>query len=149
MVFTAEAIVLRLFLASFLGALVGLEREAKERGAGLQTYALVSLGACLFALAGLALPRVACEARACEGFVVDVSRIIQAVALGIGFIGAGTIFKGDFRIEGITTAAGLWLIAGVGLLCGLGLLVLAGSFTAFSLLILVAMGALERKYFED
>jgi putative Mg2+ transporter-C (MgtC) family protein len=106
-------VVLHLGGASVLGGLQGLEREWLHKPAGLRTHMLVALGAAVFVLA----PREAGMANA------DLSRVIQGVAAGVGFIGAGTILKitATREIEGLTTAASLWLAAAVGLAVGAGL----------------------------
>src|SRR4030042_4635048 len=108
-------IVLRLFVAVILGSLIGLERRYKGKEAGLRTYGLVCLGTCfctgisfeLLESSGL-FPSVS----------FDPSRIIQAVATGIGFIGAGVIFRQPSGIVGLTTAAGFWATAAIGLAVG-------------------------------
>jgi len=106
-------VVLHLGGAAVLGGLQGLEREWLHKPAGLRTHMLVALGAAVFVLA----PREAGMTNA------DLSRVIQGVAAGVGFIGAGTILKitATREIEGLTTAASLWLAAAVGLAVGAGL----------------------------
>lgn len=110
----AEAIRMsvRLLIASALGGLLGLDRERAGKSAGLRTHMLVSLGAALFVL----VPQQ-------SGMVdADISRIIQGVVAGVGFLGAGSIVKKAHEedIEGLTTAAGIWLTAAVGIAAGLG-----------------------------
>ncbi len=99
--------------AAILGGLQGLERERLQKPAGLRTHMLVALGAAVFVLA-------TSEAGVSES---DLSRVVQGVAAGVGFIGAGTILKlpATREIEGLTTAASLWLAAAVGLAVGAGL----------------------------
>jgi putative Mg2+ transporter-C (MgtC) family protein len=103
---------IRLVLAAVLGGLLGAERESMGKAAGLRTHMLVALGAALFAL-------VPAELGQSEG---ELGRVIQGVATGIGFIGAGTILKrsDEQEITGLTTAAGLWLTAAIGLAVGAG-----------------------------
>jgi putative Mg2+ transporter-C (MgtC) family protein len=105
-------LVTRLFVAALFGAVLGYERESHGKDAGLRTHILVSLGAALFVL----IPQQAGMLDA------DLSRIIQGVVTGIGFVGAGAILKlpQERRIEGLTTAAGIWLTAAVGIAAGLG-----------------------------
>src|SRR5687768_5896589 len=105
-------VVFRLLAAALLGAVVGYERERTGKSAGLRTHMLVSLSSAIFVLAPL-------EAGMSTG---DLSRVIQGVAAGIGFIGAGAILKlADERvIEGLTTAAGIWLTAALGLAAEIG-----------------------------
>ena len=110
----AEAIrmSIRLLLASILGGLLGYDRERAGKSAGLRTHMLVSMGAALFVL----IPQQAGMSDA------DISRVIQGVVAGVGFLGAGAIVKGkrEEDIQGLTTAAGLWLTAAVGLAAGMG-----------------------------
>ena len=105
-------IVLRLLLAALLGGLVGFQRERIGKSAGLRTHMLVALGSAFFVMipyqAGMPL--------------ADLSRVLQGVITGVGFLGAGTILKrpAEEHIEGLTTAAGLWLTAAVGCAAGMG-----------------------------
>jgi putative Mg2+ transporter-C (MgtC) family protein len=105
-------IVIRLLLAALLGGLLGFQRERVGKAAGLRTHMLVSLGSALFVLipyqAGMML--------------ADLSRVLQGIITGIGFLGAGAILKQHEpeQIHGLTTAAGLWLTAAVGIAVGMG-----------------------------
>ena len=111
-------LMVRLLLAALLGGLLGLERELHGKAAGVRTHMLVSLGAALFVL----VPQQAGMEQA------DLSRVMQGVIAGVGFLCAGTILKisGDHaavsndHVKGLTTAAGLWLTAAIGLAAGLG-----------------------------
>ncbi len=105
-------IVLRLTLAALLGGLLGFEREQKGKAAGVRTHMLVSIGAALFVM----IPQHAGLQEA------ELSRVMQGVIAGIGFLGAGTILKGDDedKVKGLTTAAGIWLTAAIGIAAGLG-----------------------------
>jgi len=114
--FTNCQIIFQLFLSIILGGLIGLEREYRRKEAGLRTFSLVCLGSTLFTL----ILRLGFEDLIGRpGIAFDPSRIIQAVAMGIGFIGAGLIIYREFHIEGLTTAAGLWVVAAVGVAIGL------------------------------
>jgi putative Mg2+ transporter-C (MgtC) family protein len=128
-------VAVRLLVALVLGGLVGLEREHEGKAAGIRTYMMVCLGATLFTLVGS-------EGRMSSA---DISRIIQGVAAGLGFLGAGTIVKSsdEHRIQGLTTAAAVWATAAAGCAIGLGLLweALAGVILAWIILLLV--GKLE------
>lgn len=135
-------IIFQLILALALGGLIGLEREIKRREAGLQTYSLVALGSCVFTLVAFKLIELFAKQ---EGMVFDPSRIIQAIAIGIGFIGAGVIFRHESGIRGLTTAAGLWVTAGIGIVVGAGLYFLAIITTILALFILIVLGFLEKK----
>lgn len=101
----------RAAIALSLGALIGAERQWRQRNAGLRTNALVALGACLFELLSILL---------LKGDNVDPTRIPAYVVSGIGFLGAGVIFRGGSTVTGINTAATIWCSAAVGLLSGAG-----------------------------
>src|SRR5580765_3551808 len=102
---------LRLALAGVLGGLIGLERELREREAGLRTHLLVAVGSALFTIVG---------AYGFGGIRTDPTRIAAQVVTGIGFLGAGAIIRQGFSIRGLTTAATLWVVAAVGLAAGAG-----------------------------
>ena len=106
---------IRLLIAIVLGAIIGLERERRGHAAGLGTFALVTLGACVFSMVS---DLVFAEA-------ADNTRIASGVVEGIGFLGAGLILHRGSGISGLTTAAALWATAAVGMLVGYGLYVLA------------------------
>lgn len=133
----------QLILATFLGALIGLEREIKRKEAGLQTYSLVALGTCLFAAISLELFH---DLGNQVGIKFDPAGIIQAIAIGIGFIGAGVIFRQSSGIIGLTTAAGLWVTAAIGLTVGVKLYFLAFLTTLLTILVLAGLGILEDKF---
>jgi len=135
-------IICQLFLATVLGALIGLEREIKRKEAGLQTYSLVALGTCLFTIIFFELFN---SFFGKTGISFDPSRIIMAIAIGIGFIGAGVIFRQPSGIVGLTTAAGLWATAAIGIAAGAKLYFLAIFTTFLALLILAGFGLLEEK----
>ena len=99
---------LRLIFAVIAGGLIGLEREVVHRPAGVRTHMLVCLGAALFVLVTL------------ETLPNETARIIAGIATGIGFLGAGTIFKAESEVHGLTTAASIWTVAAVGIAVGLG-----------------------------
>ena len=128
-------IVVRLVLAALLGAVVGIQRERVGKPAGLRTHMLVSVGAALFVLACL-------EAGMSPN---ELSRVIQGMATGIGFLGGGAILKLSAEREnsGLTTAAGIWLTAGVGVTVGLGHWGLASIGALLTWLILAVLFKLE------
>ncbi len=124
----ATRIVLRLTLAALLGGLLGMERENKGKAAGVRTHMLVAMGAALFVL----IPQQA-------GILpADLSRVIQGVVAGIGFLCAGSILKSEDedRVRGLTTAAGMWLTAAIGMAAGLGREATAVISTVLALVIL-------------
>jgi putative Mg2+ transporter-C (MgtC) family protein len=106
--------VLRLSAAMLLGAGIGVERQIKQRSAGLTTNALVSIGACLFVLLS-EMTYLDYEEN------IDRLRVVSQIVTGIGFLGAGVIMKDGFTIHGLNTAATIWCSAAVGSLCGFGM----------------------------
>ncbi|MCS6978724.1 MAG: MgtC/SapB family protein [Flavobacteriales bacterium] len=106
----------RLFLALFLGAAVGLERQWRQKSAGLRTNTLVSLGSAAFTFISFALTET--QGGQYRG---DATRIIGQIVTGIGFLGAGVIMKDGLSVQGLNTAATIWCSAAVGALCGVGL----------------------------
>jgi putative Mg2+ transporter-C (MgtC) family protein len=102
---------LRLALAAALGGAVGIERELREREAGLRTHLLVALGSALFTIAG---------AYGFQSLRTDPTRIAAQIVTGIGFLGAGAIIRQGLAVRGLTTAATLWVVAAIGLAVGAG-----------------------------
>ncbi|UXY55475.1 MgtC/SapB family protein [Pseudomonas tohonis] len=138
----ATRVTLRVLLAALLGGLLGFEREQHGKAAGIRTHMLVALGAALFVLA----PQMA-------GAESDaLSRVIQGIVAGIGFLCAGTILKRDSlaEVKGLTTAAGLWLTTAIGVTVGLGREATAALATLVALVILNLVphlvSRLERRY---
>ena len=138
-------IILQLLLASVLGGIIGLEREYKKKEAGLRTYSLVSLGAALFTIVGLESFFIFSGK---NGIGFDPSRVIAAVVMGVGFIGAGLIIYREFRVEGLTTAAGLWVAAAVGVSVGVQLFSTAVFVTFLAVGILAGLRLIEEKLFD-
>jgi putative Mg2+ transporter-C (MgtC) family protein len=105
-------ITLRLIVAAILGGILGFERAQKGKAAGVRTHMLVSLGSALFVL----IPQQAGVSDA------DLTRVLQGLVAGVGFLCAGTIIKGhdEEQIKGLTTAAGIWLTAAIGVAAGMG-----------------------------
>lgn len=125
-------IITRVLVATLLTGAVGYERESARKPAGLRTHALVGVGAAVFALAGIV------------GFDgPDESRIAAQVVTGIGFLGAGAIFRQRGEVEGLTTAAGLWAAAAIGLATGAGEYTLAVTATAIVLSVLFGLRAVD------
>ena len=106
-------VLLRLFVAAALGGAIGVERELRERQAGLRTHLVVSVGAALFTL-------VSAYGFADFGARVDPTRIAAQIVSGIGFLGAGAIIRQGLSVRGLTTAASLWLVAAIGMAAGAG-----------------------------
>jgi len=128
-------LIIRLLAALILGAIVGIQRERIGKPAGVRTHMLVSLGAALFVVAPMEFGMGSDE----------LSRIIQGLVTGIGFLGGGTILKlhEAREIEGLTTAAGIWMTAAVGVAAGLGRLGLAVTCVILGWVILALAGKLE------
>ena len=129
--------ILRLSLATLLGAVIGFEREYHAKEAGIRTHLLVALGACLFMILSVygfdfMLDR--------DHVSFDPSRIASQVVTGIGFIGAGTIILQKQMVRGLTTAAGLWVTAAIGLACGNGMFIIAAVTTV---IVLVSLGLIN------
>jgi putative Mg2+ transporter-C (MgtC) family protein len=117
---------LRLLLAAVLGGIIGFQREMYSKPAGLRTLALISLGAGIFGVISL------------NGFLGNNTAAIAAgVVTGVGFLGAGAILHRHGGVEGLTTAATIWVAAGVGLAAAAGLYVLAPVVTAIAFIILM------------
>jgi len=143
MILAELQIFLQVLLAASLGALVGLEREYKKKDAGLRTFSLVALGSCFLAVIGkyLSLGDVGMS----QVMSVDPTRVIQAVAIGIGFIGSGIIIKKESQIDGLTTAAGLWAVSAIGVGVGLGLYWLSVFSTILIISVLLVLSFVEKK----
>jgi putative Mg2+ transporter-C (MgtC) family protein len=128
-------VIIRLIAATLLGGAIGFQRERWGKPAGLRTHILVTLGTTVFVLG--------CTA---HGMSSDgLSRVIQGIVTGIGFIGAGSILKlnEERDIQGLTTASGIWMTAAIGVTIGLGALGLALLGTGLTLIILTLAGRLE------
>ena len=123
---------IRLIAAVVLGSIIGIERERAGKEAGLRTHILVTLGTCSVVLA-------------CTGYAMTpegLSRVVQGIVTGVGFIGAGTILKlnEERDIRGLTTAAGLWMTCGVGVAVGLGELALGLLCSVIAFIVLGVLG---------
>ena len=128
-------VLIRAIAATLFGAIVGLQRERAHKPAGLRTHMLVCLGTSVVVLAGSGV-----------GMSTDgLSRVIQGIVTGIGFVGAGSILKlsQEREIQGLTTAAGLWMTAAIGVACGVGALGLAVIGTILTTMVLSLEGVEE------
>jgi|SRR5688572_7745101 len=124
----------RLLTAALLGALLGIEREIRQKSAGLRTNILIAVGAALFTLMSLELGP--------EGS--DPGRIAAQIVTGIGFLGAGAIMRTDSGVQGLTTAATIWVNAAVGVAAGGGSYHLAFIATAITITVLLVLQPVER-----
>jgi len=129
-------VVVRLLVAAVLGGLIGLERELAQKPAGLRTHMLVALGSALFVLIPL---QAGME-------MEDLSRVVQGLLAGVGFLCAGAILKGvhNDHVQGLTTSASLWMTAAIGMGAGLGREATAALSTLLALSILSLEGPLQR-----
>ena len=132
----------RITAAIILGALVGWDRERRDKPAGLRTHAMVCLGAAAYTLVTLHFFNAGREAGSMN---VDAIRLIDGLVGGIGFLGAGTIIQARGRVEGITTAASIWVAGAVGLACGIGQYALATLAILASILVLAGLTVVENK----
>jgi putative Mg2+ transporter-C (MgtC) family protein len=130
-------IVIRLLVAMLLGGIVGIQREHTGKPAGLRTHMLVALGAALFVLAAAETGMTS----------ADLSRVIQGLATGIGFIGGGAILKlsEERDIRGLTSAAGIWMTAAIGVAAGLGRIGMALLSALLTWFILTVIGKVEHR----
>ncbi|MFV5516285.1 MgtC/SapB family protein [Acinetobacter gerneri] len=122
-----ETDILHLLIALAIGALIGTEREYRSKSAGLRTMIMVSLASCLFTILSIKIG------------VANPDRLAANILTGLGFLGAGVIFKDDNRISGITTATTIWMVAALGMAVGAGyiLLSLFGTFMVLVVLVLL------------
>ena len=125
----------RLGVALLAGGLIGIERQAHRRAAGLRTHILISLAAAAFMLAG-------------GHSGDDLTRVVQGIAVGVGFIGAGSILKlpESGRIQGLTTAGGIWSAAAAGVAAGSGDVILAGVISVLTVVVTGVLGLLEARW---
>jgi putative Mg2+ transporter-C (MgtC) family protein len=126
-----------------LAAVIGLERQFKNRPAGLRTHMLVALGSAAFLLVGLEILFATAEGDSSAR--IDPTRIVEGVIGGIGFLGAGSIIQSRGSVHGITTGAAIWIAGAIGVACATGNLILAGLVTLIALITVLVMGVLERE----
>ena len=125
-------LILRIVISVLLGSTVGIEREMHQSSAGMRTHALVCLGATLFTIVSLS-------------FGMDPARVAGGIVAGIGFIGAGAIFRSENKVLGLTTAANLWVVAAIGMAVGIGYYFAAVSVSVVILGIMILGRMLEKK----
>lgn len=126
-------ILLRFLLAALWGGIVGTEREYHSKSAGFRTMIMISMGACFFTIISQKLG------------AGNPDRLAAGIVTGIGFLGAGVIFRGDNRISGITTAATIWTVAAVGMGIGAGYYFASGCASVLIIIVLAVLPTLERK----
>lgn len=137
-------ITFRLLLSMFLGGVIGWERETRKQQAGLRTHVIICMGASLLMLISIFIPQTFQDFQ--NG---DPGRIAAQVVSGIGFLGAGAIFSLGGSIRGLTTAATIWMVAAIGLSVGAGMYLGGVLSTILILFVLVILGKLERRFFQE
>ena len=140
---TSEMI-FRLSIALVLGALAGIDRERRGKPAGFKTFALVSLGAATFTIIAYEMME---QTKGIDGLRSDPLRLVAGIIGGIGFLGAGSIIQSHGDVEGITTAAGIWIVGAIGVACGAGFHVLALIAFTGVLLIWLVLGYIQHRWF--
>lgn len=134
----------RLLLAVVAGAVLGWEREWRQKPAGLKTHMLVTLGSAAFILAALQFYEGLSD-QALAG--ADMMKVVGGIIGGVGFLGAGSIMRTGGSVQGLTTAATIWLAAAIGVACGFGYVLIAGTCVALAMVTLIAFEVIERLFF--
>ena len=138
---TSLDLTLRLTLAAGLGAAIGIEREMRRKPAGLRTNILIAVGSALFTTMSISIGSGSAGASA------SMDRIAAQIVTGIGFVGAGAILRSGGHVQGMTTAATIWVNAAVGMAAGAGEYLMATIATIITLVVLAVLGPVEA-YFE-
>ncbi|WP_108484675.1 MgtC/SapB family protein [Oceaniglobus ichthyenteri] len=133
---------LRLAVAIILGAMIGFEREQREKAAGLRTHILISLAACMFVIVSQGISNISFGPP--DQTQVDPLRLIEAVTAGVAFLAAGAIFKQGAKVHNLTTGAGMWLAGAIGLACGTGQIPLAVLATVMCVTVLWVLRRAEQ-----
>jgi len=128
-----EDYILKVALSLLMGAVIGLEREYKRKAAGMRTMTLICVSSAVFTILSVEL-----------GYPNSPDRVASNILTGVGFIGAGVIFKGEFAIDGITTAASIWIAAAIGMAIGMNEYWLALFTLAGAIAVLIALEYTER-----
>lgn len=134
--------ILRVFMAVVVGSLIGLDRELRNKPAGLRTHILISLAAALFTLITFELHQQFTGEDGTK--TADPVRIIEAVTAGVAFLAAGAIIQSRGNVHGLTTGANMWLAGALGVACGAGYYFIAVVGTVFAVIVLVVLAKLER-----
>jgi len=123
-----------ILLSIVFGAVIGLERQASGKAAGLRTNVLICLGAAVFTIISKQM----------ASQTSDVTRIAAQIVTGVGFLGAGAIIQDRGGVRGLTTAATIWLVASIGMACGAGFYAMAATSALLALLVLLGLGRIEK-----
>jgi putative Mg2+ transporter-C (MgtC) family protein len=129
----------KVLISTICGAIVGYERELKNKSAGLRTIILICVGSCLFTVASF----VAAQ------YTGDPTRILSTIVTGIGFLGGGVIVQHEDKLIGITTAAFIWVVSAIGILCGLGMIITPILLTLGLVTMSTVLAKYERKIRND
>lgn len=132
-------VVIKILVSTICGAIVGYERELKNKSAGLRTIILICVGSCLFTLASFMAAK----------YTGDPTRILSTIVTGIGFLGGGVIMQHEDKLIGITTAAFIWVVSAIGILCGMGFVIIPIILTFGLVLMSTILGKYERKIRND
>jgi len=135
---------IRLLAAFFLGSIIGMERERRSRSAGLRTHILVCVGSALFMIVSIYIYDIYKNEAS-----VDPSRIAAGVVTGVGFLGGGTILRGEGETRGLTTAASIWVSSAIGLAVGCGFFGAALATTVIAFVTLSFLKKLESRLQHD
>lgn len=138
------AITARLAVAALLGAIIGFERELRNRPAGLRTHMLTSLAAAAFTVLTFEIYHEMVDLNAAIARL-DPLRVIEAVTAGVAFLAAGAIIRSGGNIKGLTTGAGMWMAGAIGVACGSGFYVVAAIATVFVVVVTFVLGYFERR----
>ena len=131
----------RMLVAAAMGGIIGYEREAHEKPAGLRTHMMICLAACLFALLGSELMEIPTNRP--ENIRADPMRLIEAVTAGVAFLAAGSIITSGGSVRGLTTGASMWMAGAIGVACGIGEMALAFFALAITMVVLLILGWLK------
>ena len=134
----------RLLLAAVFGALIGFEREWRNRPAGLRTHILVCVAAAAFGI--LTIEIIHAPMFAGDNVKLDPIRLVEAVTAGIAFLAAGVVIFARGEVHGLTTGAGMWLAGAIGVACGLGLWQIAALATLIAIVVLGFLHVLEARH---
>lgn len=143
---TEFEVAVRLTTALLAGTALGWEREAHHKPAGLKTHMLVALGSAGFMLAGVQLHEQLVAQNQADA--ADLLKVLAGIVGGIGFLGAGSIMRTGGEVQGLTTAATIWMASAAGIACSLGLYVLAGVAVGLALLTLLVLGVIQRMFLD-
>jgi putative Mg2+ transporter-C (MgtC) family protein len=144
---TVKEGVLRLVVAIMLSAVIGIDRELRDKPLGLRTNMMVALGAASFSLMALHLVHLLHAGP--SAVQIDPSRVMEAIVGAIGFLGAAAIIQGRFELYGATTGASIWVVGAIGMACGFGFYALAVAITVAGLVILTILGLITARLSSD